>query len=250
MLRLTRDFQTRQISIRTTGRETVFTQGLLIAFAMALILHLAFFFIFRIAKGRDNYPHLVFAPVTVYAAPQHADSSGYYSLTEYEAQALAKKSTYEPLPSPVTIPPIFSKKIAKVDMDVGLLFKTLETEYLLKELFPLAIEIPIPSVSLHIVGPLQEIAYQMPALPNWEKIVTLPVDQIKQFRYIFDVIVENASGKIIWYERQKPQVVAAHDHSIEELLLLLTFAPNSKGFITKGEIEILVTHTQKMKKND
>lgn len=241
MLKLERDIHTRQISIRTIRGETLFTNLFLTALAVAASLHLAFFLIFRIDKGRQNYPNLILPPVTVHAAPHPLEPSNQYSTTEYEAETLARKNSFEPLPSPITIPPIALRGPAsfipaEIPINDLSLFNVLETEYLLTEQFPITVLVPMPRLRLHISGPLKEIAYETQKLPVFEETLALPLDQIKESRYLFDVIVENLSGKIIWYEKrgEVPQ-------EVEALLLALDFKSSEQGFFTRGEIEITVT---------
>lgn len=245
MLKLERDKHTRQVCIRTNRGEKLFTNLFLTALVAAITLHAAFFLIFRIDKGHENYPHLILPPVSVHAIPQQNEPTEHHSLTEYEANVLAKQSFYEPVPSPITIPPISSQTradfvYAQIHAKKTDLFSSLETEFLLSELYPVEITIPIPQVTIHISGPLKELSYQEQSHPMLNTVIDLPIDEIEQARYTFSVIVDSRSGKVIWYEKDHEA-----PEELEDLLLALNFEKSEETIITKGHVEILTTNQQR-----
>lgn len=247
MLKLERDTHTRQVYIRTAKGEALFNGLFLTALVSAVIIHAAFFFIFRIDKGHEDYPDFILPPITVHAAPQPSEMEENYSLTEYEAHVLAKQSSYEPAPSLLAVPPISSQLTAEfiyteMPTDEMERFNPLETEFLLKELTPIEVEIPVPRTRIKLSGPIRDMVDMEFELPAEHDTILLPVHQIKQSRYSFDVIVDSDSGKVIWYDKYQNT-----PREIEELLLTLSF-PISHDRIAKGQLEILVT--SQLEEND
>ncbi|MEM1283427.1 MAG: hypothetical protein AAGG81_07725 [Chlamydiota bacterium] len=248
MLKLERDIHTRQVCIRANRGNRLFTKLFLMALFVYILLHAAFFMIFRIDKGQENYPLLILPPVSVHATQEYTDAPEEYSITEYEVNQLLKQSYFAPLPSPITIPPISSMKQKEfvhpeIQADTPPLFSTLETEFLLNELIPVKVFLPMPEIDLRISGELSQ-AYNEELRGNFlGKVIEVLSNQVEQTRYTFDVIVESKTGRVIWYEKHQdiPQ-------EMEDLLLSLNFEKNPDRFITKGHIEIL--KTQPMREHD
>jgi hypothetical protein len=250
MLKLERDKQTHQVTIQATKSNRLFTNLFVTALIIAVSLHLAFFLVFRIDKGHENYPDLILPPVTVHVIPHQAGSPEHYTLTDYEAQALAKKSQYEPQPSQIIIPPISqmvqttftTSEIHTIDYSI---FRTLETEYLLKEHYPLVVSIPTPRITLHISGPLSALSTKEPIHSIFEEVIDIPFDHLEQLRHTFDVIVDNATGKIMWYEKQEEPQYEHETIQPEDILLALSFEPDTGRLITRGHIEVITTSIRK-----
>lgn len=245
MLKLERDDKTQQVRIYTTRSQSLFTQAFVTALIVATSLHLAFFLLFRVSTGQTNYPHLLLPPVTVQAVPNTMDSANNYALTEYELNSIAKRIAYEPRPSPITIPPIAQHQqstllpstLSLADDEI---FASLETEYLLTEQLNISFAFPSPRTHIHISGPLGERPLKMHDIPQLKETIILPLSHIEQHKYSYDVIVDNDSGKIIWFQ---PNDLYGHHHvnETEQLLLALNFEKSTKTSTTKGHIEITTT---------
>lgn len=190
MLKLERADRNIQITIREKEKHP----SLLLAFSIALLLHLAALFLFRIKTAATGPEEIILAPsavnATILAAAEIAQKEAVYP--------------FEPRPP---------------EPDFALLVYQ-EPPY------PFPLELALPPkpprpFSLTVGGQLAEmilLPYQLPESP---------------IRARYAVRVENESGKVIWYEAERPDPLA------EKIINELCFIGGSAGGVTMGWIELL-----------
>ena len=248
MLKLERDKQTKQVTIHARKGESLFTNIFVAALIAALSLHLSFFLLFRISKGQYDYPSLVLPPVTVHAIHNPVEESMQYSLTDHEAKTLAKRNAYEPQPLPITIPRIAPQTHtllipSTISGSRESLFLTSDTKYLIESMDAADILIPLPRLELSVSGPLRAVATFHKDLPIFTEMMTLPIDRFIQERYIYNVLVDNSTGKVIWFEKLGDHSLSYESASLEEILLALNFEVDSQALVTQGLIEMTTTRS-------
>lgn len=220
MLRLEKGSKKLDITLRQ--RERIFTRPLLQALGIALGLHLAALILFPIALTRFSGSQQVHPPVSVAAIlPSFSGVSTEIAEEEIPSRYLsAPKSRMPPLPVASSLPLDMPELRASQDMPLDFLNDFLDHQPHFSE-----------PLTVRISGPL--------ALRQRVFTAPKPLNTTHMGRVVFQVQLENRSGKIFWLERKEAHANEKVNQLAEKLIQELLFEPNQEAFVTEGEVEII-----------
>lgn len=236
MLKLEKISKTRELSVLLRAKPTLLTAPFLMALGYALFVHLAAFFLFKIAPLNIGFQYRSFPPVNVGVdLPVH---SGVYVALQDQ----------EPVPEHLIVP---EHRIPKSSNAQGFsLAKSLEYIKLQSPLHNVFVELedssafetkagfPAP-LSVHLSGSIAE----MSLLPINEAAIIAKSEKgttKEPNRYLFRVLADQSRGEIFWWEIIDSESSKTHHAEAMEILKSLQFAPGLEFGILSGEVEIAV----------
>lgn len=236
MLKLEKGLRDRQISIIVRDRERFFSRPIALAFVLALVYHLILALIFQVTPVKIRFNQTVLPPV-------HVDADGTKAAAALvNLNSPSKISTGLP-ERPITIPKIPEHPLFLVQRPIEYIkessihpnsFQRIEKEIYQPSYEPIQ---PHKLSPIHIV--ISGLLADKNLLSDGLRGKNLQ-DSCKSktpIRSIYSVLIEERSGRIFWYEPIQQTNVTAIDRLAESILHDLQFSPDSKAFVTAGEIE-------------
>lgn len=204
MLKIERSNQIIHITLKR--RERLWSPSFILAFSIALLLHLAAFLLIAVKPIIVKGEVVILAPVSVNA-----------SIT-----AIAEFTTAEPIYPFEPHPP------APVFPTLSLpLIEHQEIPY------PFPLEIPLNAASTKPPPPFRIVV----SGPLAEEILILPNIQIPPIQERYAVRVDNLTGRVIWHQSEKKEPNPAAENFLDQLC----FIGEREEAVTMGTIEIEVS---------
>lgn len=242
MLKFEKISKTRELNVLLRAKPTLLTAPFLIALAYALFVHLAAFFLFKVAPQNINFQYTLFSPVNVAVElPVH---SGVYVALQDE----------EPVPEYLIAP---SPKIPKLPIATGTpLVRNLEYIKLQSPLnnffldFENSIELETKKessapLSVYLSGSIADMSLSPMKLNEVLNEIALPrgsmdVASKEPNRYLFRVLADQSQGEIFWWELIESDLSKTYYAEALDVLKNLQFTPAPDLGILSGEVEIVI----------
>lgn len=238
------------ISVTLQDKENFFNRPFLLALSIAILFHLFLAVIFKITPIKLQFTEHVFPPTHVESESFLKDTSVGSSAEEtvYIRSGLPDIPESRPslpmLPNPSHLP---HNELIKKHDHINHSFLSVENKKFYQPNFD---NLPIKTtdpLSVYISGPLA----QLPIISNGIELQSAESHSFPAkhtIRIIYKVTVEQASGKIFWFEPQETRYPKSLRQFVEEALLKYRFARTqdtemqrdnitSEAFVTSGEME-------------
>ena len=241
MLKLERKSKNGQIDLLVRDKDLFLTRPLILAFCLALTLHLLFLVVFQVSLFKIMRSQTLFPEVVVTTDTTHLLDAA-ETLTDINIESM----TLQGIPIPkFSEPKIALYKNLVIDKSMGDtkkievlndFFVDLEKGVYSPELSVMSVNIKKPFEML-ISGPLAENNYVLEG--GAENIISslakmkIPSTQV----IVYEVLVDEKSGKIFWFEVKKKSSIAALNRLAENLLRQLIFSKEPIVWTRLGEIE-------------
>lgn len=241
MLKLEHSSRTKMINISLRDQGPWVSSNFIRALFLAISLHLGGMLLFHVAPIKISVATTRFAPVQV--AVEGGQSLAQEAVAEMQPSAIRFDTLLvppsRPLPSEELPRALLNHEIAYSYASTNeIIFKSGE-EVLHVDPLPSVEEAKVrgAGVELRIGGPLAERKLLQPQQrSNGLRFSAVPVS--KEMHLIFDVKVDDRSGKVALYENRFPLRREKIKKYADKIIHSLQFDPNEGGFITDGIIEI------------
>lgn len=238
MLKLEKTARDHELNLIVNDKEHFLTSSLLIAFAIATIIHILLFLIFQITPLALRLNERIYPPIIVQVDPLINTAAAVVANTSPAAQ------TKDHLPYLPPIRPIVSEipafitvrhldEIKQNHQEINP-FSHIEKDIYAVSLLPTKPASSKPNLETVISGPLASLLLVTPPLSI--EPVTFAKGET-QYRVIFSVVVDKVSGKVVWYMLKESTTDSQIDKLAEKIMLAMQFARNTTGFTSDGEIE-------------
>jgi hypothetical protein len=236
MLKLTRNSHEGKINIIVREKEFFATRSLVIAFAIALGIHLGLWLLFHIAPFTILISNHVFPPTSVEAdTPTNESVIAEMSLPMQTIRGLPNPPHASPiiLPQPnfLSVRPVEYTKETNVTYDA---FSQIEHDIYYPSFQPL-LYLSKKRLKIVVSGILGQYTALINEFENKDK--SIPKFDIDQ-RISYMVIVEGRSGKIFWFEPIESAPSKEMNKLAENILLKMRFDTNPSLLAVSGEIEL------------
>lgn len=235
MLIFQRSTSKRPIAIRVKRRNRFATPLFLRSLAIALTVHLAGFLLFTIKPFTISHIQTIFPPVQVNIDYVSAAQGAFAELDRDHSHAIAEPKYTEALFPLMPSIAFAHKKAYPTTRPTNSSFMQLQETFEVINLSPHP-QYPEAPIIVKATGGLIPLPFE----ENLARLDLLQGKVPKQYLAIYDVKVEDRTGKIFWH--QKKQSIEKTKMAIlaEKLLEKLTFAQNPSGFISTGQVEIVL----------
>lgn len=233
MLKLQKASREGIVSIIVRDKEQVLTKPFLIAFAIALAIHLGLMTLFHVAPFTIGVSHTVFPPTRVEANVGLKESA--------IADLQPVVPTLRGLPPPPTTSPSLAHEplflsyrpmeYHKAEMATQVTFVEIEKNIYEPTFSPLSSPAQEP-LRIVVSGVLAE--YEMKSMQP--QALSAPIHD--PLRMVYSVMVKANTGKIFWFETQQESRTAAINQFAEALLRDMTFSIDPKMVVVRGEVEL------------
>lgn len=244
MLKVEKYYQNNQIKVGIVLQKSssLITPAFLIGLSIALILHIAPFYFFKLPSNQLNYLDLSpLQPVNLTIDFDSFIDSSFQKngLVEIDSIHLTRNHAATPPETkieflhPKWIAPIIYTSSFKIIENEKIDNKIDELDIAFLEKSPLEFPLKFSKYSIEVFGNLAGNLIDT-ELPDY---IESTYKNIEKTMALFEVVVENTNGKIIWYEAKNsvsPKILKSADEIIKKLKFNLNFVEA----YTKGEIEI------------
>lgn len=254
MLKLEKNSRNHDVSVSFRSRDSRFNRTFLTAFGIALALHVIAGTLFQIRPFLLGSSEVILPPVA--ASADLTDPA-----EENENIAIASVDKNDHLPRLIT-EPRYSKPAAP---DIAAASINRHMEYVMKKETSAnanpfaAIEQDLHSpdldyiegilqftpVTVRVSGQLADKSIEGKSIDDELVDMTKPVPchatSVNHVSTLYDVRVEDRTGRIFWFEPKQPVEDPAHKQAAENILQRLRFQTDNRTFVTSGEIEIVFT---------
>lgn len=232
MLKLEKRKRSQEVTVRLRDKDPTFDRPFLIAFGIAMGLHMFGFLLFHVSPFKVDNTNTIFAPILVNI---DFDSEKEMITTETESDRLRKRHLSEPKTSELSLPEF---KTTVPDHDIVLLrpksvrenpFTFLEKKFRINPIY--SPDISAPSMEILVSGDLAERK-----IVEGDLYDSTEVNSEDREHIVYQVQVEGKSGEIFWFEAKggDPKLTSF----AEDLLGMIRFESDPQQFVISGEIEI------------
>lgn len=237
MLKLEKADKSRELTVLLRAKQTFLTGRFLMALGYAVFVHVAAFFLFKVAPLKLSFQSTLFPPVNV--AIDFPSRGGVY--VNYRDEELVTDFPIVPEEKFPMISDLIGTSLM-TGIDAASLQMTdyffLDSENI--EEFATKEEIPI-SQAIYISGALAEIP--LIAANSEHETVSIPTEGkiLKAESYLFRVLLDQGKGEIFWWETIGSDFFKIIPAEVLAKLESLRFVPDEKFGILSGEIEIVIS---------
>lgn len=242
MLKIEKQSSSKPINLSIRENTRLFTPTFLQALTVTLFLHVSAIILFHVQPFRINQTNTQFPPVQVNIEIALPDSAIFAELEEPKSHHIAIPEPSWPKPS---IPymtlnspdhfEIFSNEsIFPMDSFTLDFHDQLEGFWVNLDPAPLAQK---KAPQIYILGPLANRPIVAGTLP--EPLKQSKKSQVKHLLYT--VNIDDESGKIFSYQSQYNPNDRKMEERAAQILETIQFEPITMGFVSKGEIEIILS---------
>lgn len=235
MLKLEKVSKTLDIHITLRKREKLFNRSLLQALSIAIALHLAGILFFPIAVAKMSGAFARLPPVSVAAElPITAENSVAVEVEEVSPRIIRTPPSLSLKAPPLPIPELPSLEPLQKQISLPS-FASIE-EAQRDPLLPLLDPVPhyTQPVTIATSGPIS--ASQL----TQEIILPAPIPK-GRYRTVFQVEMEERTGRIFWFERKEADPHEPANLYAEKILQNLKFQTLQNAFVSSGEVEIVIS---------
>lgn len=246
MLKLKRNGKSQLITIMISKKENFLNRTFLIAFMIALSVHLIPFFVLKISKINLNYPNQLFSPTAITSDlffndyPENgvgAELSDLYELKKsFLSLALPSISIPEPIhtPKPLSFETFQAQATPNIDLQESLTDDN-------------TLFVSVPKIRISISGPAATKQFSLEGVPDIAITLNLPATEVEQERLEHEILIDNASGKIIWISPLSTSLNKELNTRAENMLKHLNFEISNIPTHTSGLIETIFSLQKKTK---
>jgi len=250
MLRLERDRKQRQIRVFFTPKERFANRPFLFAILIATGLHAIFFIFFKVAPLFTNFSESTHLPVSV-AMDFTAFNNPLEKVThtEIEERRLARRILLEPKPSEVRFPQLeqgsYAFSVRSPLSGISLLPSTRELSE--RNTFALsdnefALMTTYPKLTIKLSGNLADKQVSDIGSKDVYEMIEAPLSEIRWVRVSFEVLVENSSGRILWFKSISSLVDKEFNKKIDGIVQNIRFTSEPVRSFTRGFIELTMMY--------
>lgn len=238
MLKLEKISKTRELNVLLRARPTLLTAPFLMALAYALFVHLAAFFLFKIAPLNLGFQYALFSPVNV-AVELPVHNGVYVALQDQEPvpeYLIAPEPKIPELPNADELPLVKNSEYIKLQSPLSHLFMEFENSVSLETK-----TVPPEPVTVHLSGSIAEMSLlpiRIDASALAARIKTVSMDE--PFRALFRVLVDQSRGEIFWWELIESDPSQAYHAEALDIFKNLKFSPVEELGILSGKVEIVM----------
>jgi len=241
MLKLQRTSREGIISVIFRDKELLFTRPFVVAFAIALGIHLGLFLIFQVTPFKIGLSDTIFPPTRVEVdTPSKESVLAHVIPTIPKIRGLPSAPVSGPVllehPKFLHVRPVGYNKVSSIGANA---FMHIKNEIYQPGFNPLVRLVKKP-LEIVISGPLAERVL----ISDGIKVKSLNWLSLKNNSYghgqrvVYSVMVEGATGKVFWYEPKQLTQEPSIDKFAETVLKDMQFAADVNAISMSGEVEM------------